>query len=424
MAFGNTFSSYDNLLKVYYSDDVLANEIFKDNPFLGMVKKFENAVGDSFVVPVVYGAGQGRSSVFATAQSMAALSGEQVAKFAVTRAENHAVANVSSQAIAASKNDKGAFIDAVTLIADDQLQNLSNDLGLGVFGSVDGARGQISSGSSVSSVTGVLSFVNPKDALHFEPGMQLDASANLTGTAVEAYGSGAHGLYVIAADHSACTITVGASVGGVACAANDGTNGIPTLATGDYLFQAGDKGTKMAGLPSWIPYGGPTATSFFGQDRTKHPSRLAGLSLNGQGGTLEEVLETAAANVCEQGGSLSHFLMPYTKLRALSQSLGSKAQLVDIKVSAQIGYKGIEVMGPKGPIVCVADRSCPSTSVFGINMASWQLNSIDKVAHIWDEDGKIWLRSTSDSGMEIRFYSLAQLVCKRPIDNINILVSA
>jgi hypothetical protein len=363
MAFGNSFTSYDALLKQYYNDEMLANEIFRKNPLLGMVKKFESSTGRQFVVPVIYGAGQGRSAIFGTAQTMSALSGENSVDFLLSRAENHAVANVSSQTIAATSNDKGAFIDAVSLIADDQLQNLSNDISLGLFGSASGARGQISSGTSVSSSLGVISFVNPKDALKFEVGMALDASATLTGTSVEAYGSGAHGLYVQAVDFAGCTITVGTTpvAGGTTCAPNDATNGIPTIATSDYLFQAGDKGTKISGLSDWIPYGGPSATAFFGVNRTANPVRLAGQWLNGSGGTLEEVLEQAAANVAEVGGTLSHFIMSFKKFAALSQSLGSKTQLVEVKVG-KVGYSALEIAGPDGTITCMADRSCPSTA--------------------------------------------------------------
>jgi len=425
MAFGNSFTSYDALLKEYYSDDALENEIFSENPFLGLVPKMEKQTGRHFVQPLVYSAGQGRSASFSTAQSMASLTGELAVDFLLTRAENHAVANVSSQTIAATQNDKGAFMEAVTLISDNQLQNLTNEIADSLFRGTSRARGQIASSVSLSGST--ISFVNPKDVLRFSVGMALDVAAAETSGNVRAYGSAGHGLYVSAVDYANATISIGTTPtpGATACPLNDSTNGIPTIATGDYIFAVGDRNNGLAGFGAWIPYGGVASNdSFFGVNRSANPVMLAGNWLNGQGGTTEEVLEQALAQVGEVGGNLTHFLMPFKKFADLAKSLGSKAQIVDSKVSPQIGYKGIEVVGPRGTVTCIPDRNCPSTMIAGVNVKDWQLNSIGKIVHVWDEDGKVWLRSASDSGMEIRFYSLGQLVCKAPRNQINIQVSA
>lgn len=424
MAQGNTTTSQDSIIKDLYSDDALENEIFKDSPFLAMIPKFEKSVGRQFIHPVVYGAGQGRSRTFSNALTMSGLTGENSVDFNVTLVQDFAVAGLTTQLVEETKSDAGAFIDAVSLVADDQLQNMSNNLSLGVFGTADGNRGQIASTCSVSGSS--LTLTNPKDVLKFEVGMQLDLAAAQTSGNVRAYGSGGHGLYVVAVDYAGCTITVGTTPvpGGTPCAINDATNGIPTAATGDYVYVTGDRNLSIAGFQSWIPYGGVTSgDSFFGVNRSANAVRLAGNYLNGTGGTLEEVLEQAAANVNEVGGSLSHFIMPFKKFADLSKSLGSKAQLVDVKVG-QIGFKGIEVAGPRGSIVCMPDRSCPSTMIAGVNIKDWQLNSVGKAVHLWDLDGKVWLRSPSQDGMELRLYSLAQLVCKRPVSQINILVNA
>jgi hypothetical protein len=228
-------------------------------------------------------------------------------------------------------------------------------------------------------------------------------------------------------NRAACTITIGLlpNPGSTAVAINDSTDGCPTIATGDYLYAWGTRNKGINGISDWIPSSDPASNdSFLSVNRSADTIRLSGLRLDGTSGTLEEVLESACANVSEQGGELSHFFMSFKKYADLAKSLGSKAQLVDVKVSPTIGYEGIKVVGSGGPVVCIADRACPSASIFGVNIKDWQLNSIDEPCHIWDLDGNIWLRSSTQSGQEIRFYSLANLVCKKPVSQINITVNA
>ena len=431
MATGNNFTSMDADLKEYYSDGEIANEIYTDNPFLGIIAKNEKVGGRHFVSPLIYSAGQGRSGDFSQSQKLAGLSGELIVDFLCNKVENFATANVDNKTIASTKGDRNAFMDAVTMIADDQLQNLANDLSMGLYRSSAGDRGNIATATNLSS--NLLQLTNPKDALNMAVGMELVVSATQTGS-IRALGSASHGLYVIAVDRVAGTVSVGLlpQPGATPVNLNDATNGCPTIASGDFIFVQGDgtantgSNLKLSGFQSWIPYGGVASSdSFFSVNRFPDPARLAGLYLDGtSSGTLEEVLEQADSNVCEQGGRLTHFFMAPKKFRDLSVSLGAKQVIVDEPSTAQVGYKGITVMGQKGPVTCLADRSCPSTMIAGINKADWELVSSGPAAGVWDEDGKVWLRSATLAGMEIRFYSLAQVVCKKPVSQINIKVSA
>ena len=116
--------------------------------------------------------------------------------------------------------------------------------------------------------------------------------------------------------------------------------------------------------------------------------------------------------------------MSPAQYRELAQAQGAKVQLVDVVVSPTLGFKGIQVVGHSaGPVICLPDRNCPAGLIAGINRDSWKLISVGKVVHTWQDDGKVWLRVYNGSGMEIRFYSLANLVCKEPRNNINIKVN-
>ena len=431
-SFGNTVgspSTYvnqetgDAILKEFYSDDGVTNMIYADNPWLALIPKKEDVTGRFYNQPVVASAGQGRSRSFVQAQNAASTaagsnstftSGEAIFDYQVKKVENHADANIASQLIAESSSSKGAFLDMVRLIADDQLQNIANDTALSLYRQADGSRGQV--GGSVAGTT--LTFQNPADAINFSLGMWLDFSATNSGTSTTFASTASAYCQIVAIDQ----------VGGVATVAfSSGTNTLTanSVAVGNYIYQSGDKSLAMNGFKDWIPYGGVTSSdSFQGVNRSLSPVQLAGSYLDGTVGQLEEVLEAAIASVTRFGGKLTHFLMSAAQYRQLAQAQGAKVQLINVMATPQIGFKGIQVVGHgSGPVVCLPDRNCPSDLIAGVNRDTWKAISVGKIVHTWQEDGKVWLRSPSASGMEIRFYSLANVVCKEPRSNVNIKVN-
>lgn len=427
MAFGNNSTSDDALLKNLYSDDKVTKALFMKNKFMAMLPKNEEVPGRYFVNPLVVSSGQSRSAKFSVAQSMAALSGELVVDFQVPLIENHADATVASKLIAQTQTDKGSFLRAVALIADDQLINFGNDLSVSLYRTSDGSRGQIDASTTLSGATLVLK--NAKDVLNFEVGMQLDLASANTGTTVKAYGSNNHGLYVSSVNYSAGSLTVGTSptansaapAGGI----QDAADGIPTAAAGDYIYVTGDKSLKLNGFQDWIPFGAVASNdSFLNVNRSANQVRLAGNYLDGTAGqSLVGTLEDAINQVGEQGGELTHFFMNYKQFGLLAKELVGKVQISKTPLDDEIGFESIAIVGSTGTVVCLPDRACPSNTICGVNLDTWELLSVGKAVHVWDEDGKVWLRSPSDSGMEIRFYSFCNLMCKDPRQNINVRVN-
>jgi hypothetical protein len=442
MAFGNdavTSSSGINLnegqadaiLKEVYSDDGVTNQFFTENPFLALMPKKEDVTGRFFEQPVWASAGQAQSRIFTNLQTNAGNTGEAPYTYLVPKVENMAVANVSTKLILESSSSKGAFVDMVRAIADNQMQQLINDTSLSLFRTSVPWRAQV--GGSVASTT--LTFTNVADAVSFELNMFLDFTNGIT--------SGTSVTRALASNNTACQITAIDYVGGTATVKWLGT-GTQTLTAnnvqvGDYIFRAGDTNVSGVGATAigaigangfqdWIVYGGPgSGDSFLGVNRTAQPVRLAGSWLDGTAGNLEEVLEKAINQVARFGGKLTHFVMPYGQYTALSNAQGAKVQLVTVKGSSgesEIGFEGIEVTGANGRVVCLPDRYCPSNTICGVNINTWKLISVGKAVHTFQEDGKVWLRSYNQQGMEIRFYSLANLVCREPRANCNIRVAS
>lgn len=407
---------FDAALKQYYTKDRIINQVYADNPLFALMPKMESFSGRNLPVVTIWGDPQGRSASFARAQIRGAATSSKLDDFLLTRVKDYSIATVDGETMEASKDDMGAFLDASTVEIDGALNELTRSHAIDQYKSGYGDRGQIAAGSAVNSTT--LQLGNVADITNFEVGMELDSYAGITGTS-KAYGSSGNGLIVTGVNRSTGVLTFGFNV-------NDATNGIPTIAAGDYLAVRGDHNgstlVKLAGLEAWLPATAPSNTAFFGVDRSQDPTRLAGQRLNGAGAPIEEVLTQGASMVAREGGKLTHYFMNYDKYTELQNSLGSKVQYIDLRVNAEIAFRGIQVNGPKGPINVVPDQNCPANRIFGLNMPTWKLYSLNGAVRILEHDGLMLLRQPSSDGVEVRCGSYAQMGCRAPGHSINIQV--
>src|SRR5690606_7731904 len=229
------------------------------------------------------------------------------------------VATIDNETLKATEGDANAFLEAATIEIDGAINSLTRSLAIAQYRAGYGEIGQILTGSSVSGTTLTLS--NPDDITNFEVGMELDTSATLTG-ASKAYGSSGNGLIVTGVNRVAGVLTFGAAV-------DDATDGIPTIAAGDYIFVRGDHSSsnlvKIAGLEAWIPASAPSSSPFFGVDRSVD-TRLGGQRHDGSTDPIEEALITGDSMVGREGGRIDHYFMNFKKFSELEKSLGSKVQ--------------------------------------------------------------------------------------------------
>ncbi len=443
MSQGNTtVSGFAALLKEYYTEDVVGDATYDKNPLYAMLPKNESVAGAHYVFPLIYGQGQGRSSTFSTAQTIALTSGTNSVKFQVPLLSNWGDASIGSELILSSSGSDGAFLKAGTQVIDGALKNMAVDLEIALFSDGSGYRATIATMSGKT-----ITLTSPKDALKFEVGMAVvpfstytnavlsgpctGQSTNPAGATVTS-SSGLQYLQVAKVDRINGTLTMSATLNSATGGFTDITNGYFLACLGDVANATNSGGTsstaKILGVPSWIPYGGPPSTgdSFTdsGIDRSMDPVRLAGLWFNGTAYSTEETLIKATALVSEQGGKITHFFMSYPKFAALASSLSSKVQITDLRATPAVGFESIEIMGTDGPVKIIPARACPSTSIFGLNLSTWELISNKKAIFLWDLDARTVLRQGNDSGIEARFMSYSNLVCHEPHQNINILVNA
>lgn len=398
-------TSFEAALKEHYTSDAVENMVYMDNPFLALVPKQEDIGGSLWKVPLIHGNPQNRSATFSQAVNLDTAS--ELDAFLVTRVKDYSLAKIDNEVILASKGNANAFMEAATVEIDGAINSLTRSLATALYRSGYGKLGAID-----STVTGTtLTLANSEDVVNFEKGMVLVFSESEGGHALRDSGDS---VTVTAVDRSSGSMTVTPNL-----------SGISGLTAGDSIFVKGDRqdsGTpsriKVAGLEAWVPYTAPGATAFFGVDRTSDLTRLAGQRYDGSAVSIEEALITAASRVAREGGKIDHFFMSYGKYAELQQALGSKVQYVDLKVNAEVGFRGIMVNGPRGPIKVIPDQNCPSDRVFGVQMNTWKLGSVGKAVRVINTDGLTMLRVTDADSVQVRYGFYGNLANKSPGYNI------
>lgn len=384
------------LLKEYYDDQKVENLGYDDNPGLVMVPKKTNATGKYIPVPIIYEVNAGRSSQFANAQ--ANQSPGQFADFLITLRPDYDIATLGNQAMEASGDDKGSFLEFATLIVDLAIQGAANSQASSLYRTGTGTVGAISAINA-----GVITLTNPADVSQFAINQTLQSNSTDGGTPRATLG------YVIARNVMAGTITVSPT-------AQQGAAGSPTGWTaGDFLLVQGDNNSKLSGWAAWLPSTAPTSTdNFFGVNRSVD-SRLYGLFYNGISQPHEEALIDAALINRREKGRPRHCMSNYGSLSSIIKALGARREFVDWEGDGEIGFRGVKIQGPAGPIEIYADRNCQAATGYLLQMNTWKLYSLGPVPKIFRyKDGLEMLRLGNADAMELRVGAYSQLGCNAP----------
>lgn len=385
---------------------------FKRRPFWGLVSKDTEtkAGGKYYPVPVMSGTIQGASATFTEAQNNQTPNSYQ--EFLVNYRTEYELTSITGQAWRAAGTDIQAFLNTSKSFIQGGFQTAMKRLGSAVFRSGTGTLGQNNAMS-----TGVITLVNPQDAVQFEQGMTLQASTS--------DGSGLRSAkgYVIAVDYQGGTITVSATgVGGVAGNPTSWSTG----ASGDYLLQSGDSNGLMSGLLAWLPTTAPALTdSFYNVNRGINPTRLGGIRIAGQQLPIIEALSNATQEVSRMGGDPTHCFTSYASYAALVNALGSNKQFVEAHhPDADISYKGVWLNGDGGDVQVFPDRDCPSYTGFVLELPTWGLVSMGELPGFLDYDGNQILRVTNADAVECRIGGYPNLTCNNPGHNAVVTLPA
>ena len=382
-------------LKQHYTDEKIENMVYKDNPFLAMIAKYEDFGGENLKLPVKYGLPMGRSATFADAVSNKSAS--QLKAFLLTRKADYAIASIANETIEASKGNANAFIEAATFEIDGAIEAATRSLAISLYGDGSGQIGVVGSLATTTASNDTVTLATIQDITNFEVGMQLNFGTATSNKEIS----------TINRDTGVILLT--------------GASGATTT---EAIYVDGDKDNKLTGLGGWLPSSAPGSTdSFFGVNRSSDATRLGGIRFDGSSLPIEEALIGAAARVAREGGKPDVCFINYNNFADLEKALGSKVSYVDVKVNPEIGFRGIMVHGPRGPIKVVPDQNCPNGVAYMLQMDVWKLYSLGKAPKILDSDGLKFLRESTADAVEARVGYYAQLGCRAPGFNVRVALS-
>ena len=382
-------------LKQHYTNERIENMVYKDNPFLAMVAKYEDFGGENLKLPIKYGIPQGRSATFSDAQ--ANKTNTQLKAFLLTRQADYSLASIANETIEASKGNANAFMEAATVEIDGAIESATRSLAIALYGDGSGQIGVVGSLATTTASNDTVTLATIDDITNFEVGMQLNFGTATTNKEID---------------------TINRDTGVILLKAASGATAT------EAIFVDGDKDAKVSGLGAWLPSSAPASTdSFFGVNRSSDATRLGGIRFDGSSLPLEEALIGAASRVAREGGKPDVCFMNYSNFADLEKALGSKVSYVDVKASPEIGFRGILIHGPRGPIKVIPDQNCPKNVAFMLQMDVWKLYSLGKAPKILDSDGLKFLRDSSADSVEVRVGYYAQLGCRGPGYNVRVALS-
>lgn len=382
-----------------YTTTLLAavmKEVFEDKPLVSMaydakqrqlltaIPKGE-AAGKYTVVPALVEDSQGLGPTFATAQSN--ITAANLVAFDVTTVKNYSIARVDGDAIALTKGNRGALVDAVTLAMKSAINGLGNIIETALFRTAGGALGTVVETSGTTATMGT----SLRDINNFSAGMKIIFAADESSAARDS----AEAVTVSSVNRVAGSMVVSANLNTI--------SGITTL---DSIFRegsytaAGTSALNISGLSAWCPATAPT-TTLFGVTRTTD-TRLGGFRYTGTGMAIEEALINGASLLAENGsGAPDTVLISFSDFRTLIAELGSKVTRSAGKLGSA-GFSAVEVFGPKGVMEIMPCVKCPAGHAWIVEMAQLRLLATGEVMRVLDEDGQEWTKVYNEDSYELR----------------------
>lgn len=408
-----TAATVEKILKRTYPQTRLPRLLFAESPLLGLVKKSTTFYGDDASFAGRISGTGGGSATFSEAQ--ANISPNTYNRFNITHALDYSICRITTLAVRKASNNAGALVRTVQEEADGAMYTIGRSMARTMYGDGSGLRGQVAGVSTTA-----LTLVNVADIVNFEVGMTISGSTTATGgTEITA------NTQVITGIDEDQGILYGAAT----------WNGT-TYADGNYLFRKGDYDQMAVGLAGWVPETAPTSgDDFFGQDRSVHVSRLAGVRYEATAvdGNIERALISATARGARSGAKPDHCFVHPSVYGQLINELGAKARYDQSKGQgydgqvANFGFQGLCLHGvstPKGHIMVHPDIDCPQQVAYLLRLEDWKFMAAGDLPGFLKDDGSgQWLRTYNADAMEARIGYYGNIVCERPINQIRVDLS-
>lgn len=312
------------------------------HPLMAQIEqKTDVLAGENFKVPIAYAKPQGRSHTPATA--VANRAGSKYKAFLITPVSDFLSFSIQGDTVRKAENssDKTSFVNSVKQEVEMAIKTCGDNIAKEAYGSLTGARGQVSATVAPSTVT--LTLANPAQTVFFGAGMVIKGSA----TDGAAHAAGA--VTVLAVDLSAGTLT-----------GNANWSTITGIGVNWFLYAEGDLNLAASGLEAWNPATAPSATLFNNVDRSVAPDFLGGMRYDGAaaGDSMETVfISSDALTGLQTGNPFQDSEIYINPISMGSLRIAKEGQrFVDTNNEYGIGIKKFRT--PSGHVL-IEDRDAP-----------------------------------------------------------------
>jgi len=419
--FGGAFAA---AYKRIYNPRKVQQLAYHKRPFLKELAKKDDFEGGVYVHAMFYEDPQGGSDDFSTAIAQKAQSSVG-ARMYINRGRSYYAISMSNEEIAAARSDMGSLLRKKQTETNNILEQMATRIDMALHGAGTGVLASFTTGASVA--TNVITLDIPQLHVRFGQRMTLQlATSNPTNGVLPAN---------FLLNSGASVVVTGISRGGVASPTtitldqnlNVAFPGIAAatqyflLRKGDALgFGAGQDGSGVSGLKSWLPLVAPVAgDSFWGLDRSVDAQRLAGLryiATNGE--KYEATFQNASADLSLTTGTPSVILVHPNDFNKYSQELGNKVRFTNPGDKGTVGMTEMLVHGQSGDMRLLADPQVDPGLFYMLDMSTWYLKHLNGVPHLDDSDGRSAARESTTDAIEMRWRSWHQLICDAPGKNL------
>ncbi len=370
-----TTTSADGVLKSYYLDAVAEQLNKTANPLLAAIEQTSSDVwGKDVRKAAVYGV-HGGVGAGTEDGALPATSGGGYAQLTATLKNLYGRIEISDKAVRASRGDEGAFVDLLNTEMEQLIKSSSFNFGRMLFGDGSGKLGTV---SSVSGTTYTMDSVR-----NFAVGMIVD----IIGSGGE---SVATARTVTGVDYANGTITLSG-----ASATNAGNCGV-------YVQNSRDQ--EITGLGAIFS----SSETLYGLTRADHPW-LNPVKVEVEGAITENAVQKAIDLVEESAGSKVNFIVcSWGVRRALFKVLSAYRQIDTVELAG--GAKAITFNG----IPVVADRFCPSGTMYLLNTDDFRLHQLCDWQWLEGENGRILAQVPGKPVYTATLVKYAELLCSRP----------
>lgn len=389
-------TDYAPFLKEFYQGTVVADLVYKNHPWLGIVPKNPNVRGNVYPKPIRYANITGQSALYATAHANQGPATRD--RWELTHIDNYAKATVANKVMELSLGDPAAFREALTDAVDSAFSAFGNDVHFELLAKhAKGARGEV----VASGTTTTVAALGVGEARFFEVGMVIQHSASAQTVLLNSLEE----RTVTAVDRAADKITHAAWT-----TAN---------AAGQFIYRSGDFDVKADSLPSWLPGSGVGVALFNGIDRTADPTRLAGVDgVKGSGTNafLDSLTQTGAA-LYTQGSTPDICLLNPVDHAALAfetEQRGARYAKVEA-TSGSLSFSALEIMTGAGAVPIIAEPALVAdTSLMG-EKGAVELFSAGGLPRMFKKDGNFYHREETADTLAFYLFGFYNQALQAPV---------